>query len=529
MEFRPPNRGMSLGWSLGLSTALIVVLVMGTLIFVQQWRDLRRGWKDRVSLLKESLVPLASDVEAARTLEEIRQRVSAFRRAYVMRGYRSYYFDVRDGEGRIIVSSSSKRDGDTPSWTLRASIPISASLLPGGRGSLTVWQRDSELKAEVERRWVFWVLDLGVAALCILASLQLAHHYLVARPLRCLMESIRHMEMGYWRGLKIPSGAWEMRWLAYRFQQLGARLDETMQLLVQARRRACRALSASPGRLEMGEAEDTTCLDDLLNPGEAPLLSENASLLREMRPQELLDKCRFLEYRSPLDPAAQALAREVWERDVLEAERLCENGLKCRLENAAFRILNPDAFEQLSRKLRAMISLRKRWVREREREMREILKRHQLSCLEIQHRIKHLAGIWRKMQEKRLSFDQIHDIFAFRIIVSKEQECYLVLDAIHQHFEPLLLRFKDYIARPKANGYKSIHSCVSGPDHFIFEVQIRTAAMHEEAEGGHWQYKAAQPRQSTPPSPPSRAWKRWKAAFRRRSQLNNSRAGTSFW
>jgi len=510
MPFRPLHRRMSLGWRLGLSTAGIVVLVMGILILVQQWREIRRDWKDRDTLLEESLVPLATDVEAAATLEEICQRVSAFQQAYFMRGYTSHYVDLQDGEGRIMVSSSSKRDGDLPSWILRASIPISSPLLPGGRGSLTVWRKDSKLKAEVERRWVFSLLDLGVAVLCILVSLQIAHHYLVARPLRYLMESIRHMEMGYWRGLKTPSGAWEMQWLAYRFQQLGATLEETMQLLVQARRRACSDPHARPDRLAKGVTDDITCLDDVPVSAEAPILSGNDLFFQQMRPQNLLDKCCFLECHSPLDPAAHALAREVWEQDVLEAERLCENGLKCRLENAAFRILSPDAFEQLSRDLTAMISLRKTWVKEREQEMRNVLKKHQLSCLEIQHRVKHIAGIWRKMQAKGLSLDQIHDIFAFRIIVSEEQECYLVLDAIHQYFEPLLLRFKDYIARPKANGYKSIHTCVRGSDHLIFEVQIRTSAMHEEAEGAHWQYKAKQPSKSSAHSPLSRGWTRWK-------------------
>jgi ppGpp synthetase/RelA/SpoT-type nucleotidyltranferase len=514
MQFRPLNRRMSLGWSLGLSTAIIVVLVMGILIFLQQWRDIRRDRKDRVSLLEESLVPLASEVEAATTLEEIHQRVGAYQKAYLMRGYTSYYADLRDGEGRLIVTSSSKRDDETSVWTLRASIPISSSLLPGGRGSLTVWQKDSKLKAEVERRWVFWLLDLGVAVLCILVSLQLAHHYLVARPFRCLMESIRHMEMGYWRGLKIPAGAWEMQWLAYRFQQLGARLDETMQLLVQARHRACRDLDASPDGLATGETEEITCRNDALVPGERPVLSDHDSFFRDMGSQNLLDKCRFLECCSPLDAAAQTFAREVWEKDGLQAERLCENGLKCRLENAALRILDPEAFEQLSRDLRAMVNLRKRWVNEREQEMRKVLEKHQLSCLEIQHRVKHVAGIWRKMQAKGLSLDQIHDIFAFRIIVSEEQKCYLVLDAIHQHFEPLLLRFKDYIAKPKTNGYKSIHTCVRGSDHLIFEVQIRTARMHAEAEGAHWQYKAAQPNKSDALLPFGRGWRRWKARFR---------------
>jgi (p)ppGpp synthase/HD superfamily hydrolase len=91
------------------------------------------------------------------------------------------------------------------------------------------------------------------------------------------------------------------------------------------------------------------------------------------------------------------------------------------------------------------------------------------------------------------------------------------LEAIHQHFEPLLLRFNDYIARPKANGYKSIHTCVRGLDNLIFEVQIRTAEMHRQAEGGaaaHWQYMVEQPSRLDTPSPFRRGWRRLKAVLR---------------
>jgi ppGpp synthetase/RelA/SpoT-type nucleotidyltranferase len=510
MQVGPPNRRMSLGWRLGLSTAGIVVLVIGILTLVQQWREIHREWRDRDTLLRESLIPLAVDVDAAPTLERIRERVFALQQAYLARGYTSYHIDLRDAEGRVIVSSATT-DGHQSSWTLRASIPVSSPLLPGAKGRLTVWQKDSKLKTEVERRWGFWLLDIGIAVLCILVSLQIAHHHLVARPLRCLMESIRHMEMGYWRGSKIPAGAWEMQWLAYRFQELGAKLEETMQLLVQARRRACRDLHAGPDHHANRLTEAMTSAADDPVSAETCVLTGNDLSLDETRPQVLLEKCCLLECRSPLDPAAQALARKVWEQDVLEAERLCDNSLKNRLENAALRILNPDAFAQLTRDLTTMINVRKTWVKEREHEMRKVLKKQHLPYLEIQHRVKHVAGIWRKMQAKGLSLDQIHDIFALRIIVSEEQECYFVLDAIHQHFEPLLLRFKDYIARPKANGYQSIHTCVSGSDHLIFEVQIRTARMHEEAEGGHWRYKAEQPDKSDTPLPFGRGWRAWKA------------------
>jgi ppGpp synthetase/RelA/SpoT-type nucleotidyltranferase len=506
---------MSLGWRLGLSTAIIVALILGILILVQQWREIRRDWKDRDTLLGESLIPLASDIEGATSQKEIRERVSAFQQAYLKRGYTRYHVDLRDGEGRIIISSSG-RDVGLPSWTLHASIPVSSPLLNGGRGSLRVWQEGLNFKAEVERRWVFWLLDIGVAVLCILVFLQIAHQYLVARPLQCLMEGIRHMEMGYWGGLKIPKGAWEMRWLAYRFQKLGTKLEETLQHLVEAERRALLRSNASPNALEKRVTKDMTCPDDILALPEAPIFSEKNLFPQGMRRLDLLEKCSFLESQCPFGPAAQAIARKVWEQDVSEAESLCEYDLKCKLEDAAFRILNPDAFEQLSTDLMVIITLKKKWVKKRKQEILKVLKKRQLSCLEVQHRVKHVAGIWRKMQVKGLSLEQIHDIFAFRIIVSEEQECYLVLDAIHQHFKPLLLRFKDYIARPKVNGYKSIHTCVRGLDNLIFEVQIRTAEMHRQAEGGtaaHWRYKAEQPSRLGAPSFFSRRWRRLKAVL----------------
>ena len=110
----------------------------------------------------------------------------------------------------------------------------------------------------------------------------------------------------------------------------------------------------------------------------------------------------------------------------------------------------------------------------------------------LQHRVKHPAGIFRKTHDKGLSLDQIHDVVAFRIVVADESACYVALKAIHGRFEPLLLRFKDYIAEPKENGYQSLHTCIRAPGGLVYEVQIRTVAMHAQAEGGdaaHWRYK----------------------------------------
>ncbi|MGZ6971147.1 MAG: GTP pyrophosphokinase, partial [Thermoanaerobaculia bacterium] len=185
---------------------------------------------------------------------------------------------------------------------------------------------------------------------------------------------------------------------------------------------------------------------------------------------------------------------ETWERDVLEAERLGDSGLKSRLEDAAFQILEPEAFEEITRRLAKLPAAKKNWLKKRESEIRKALAEAGVRHKALQYRVKHPAGIWRKKLSKGLTLDQIHDVIAFRIIVRDEQDCYLALKAVHEQFEPLLLRFKDYIAQPKENGYRSLHTCIKSPDGLVFEIQIRTLAMHAQAEGGgaaHWNYKAA--------------------------------------
>ena len=185
------------------------------------------------------------------------------------------------------------------------------------------------------------------------------------------------------------------------------------------------------------------------------------------------------------------MARETWERDVIEAEKLDDGGLKSRLEDAAFRILEPEAFEEIKGRLANHPATNKGWLRKRETEIRKALADAGVHHKALQFRVKHPAGIWRKTKSKGLAIDQIHDIIAFRIIVTDEQGCYLALKAIHNRFEPLLLRFKDYIAEPKANGYRSLHTCIRSQDGIAFEIQIRTPAMHAQAEGDHWRYKGS--------------------------------------
>ncbi len=101
------------------------------------------------------------------------------------------------------------------------------------------------------------------------------------------------------------------------------------------------------------------------------------------------------------------------------------------------------------------------------------------------------------MQERHLDAAEVHDAFAFRIIVPDRDDCYLALASVHRLFEPEPSRFKDYVEKPKSNGYRSLHTTVRDKSNLLFEVQIRSLEMHEGAESGdaaHWRYRAGKPR-----------------------------------
>src|SRR5699024_4994263 len=112
--------------------------------------------------------------------------------------------------------------------------------------------------------------------------------------------------------------------------------------------------------------------------------------------------------------------------------------------------------------------------------------------VEVTGRVKHIYSIWRKMQKKRLDFYDVNDVRAVRIMVPEVRDCYAALGIVHGLWSHVPKEFDDYIASPKPNGYQSLHTAVVGPGRKMLEVQIRTHAMHEEAELGvsaHWRYK----------------------------------------
>jgi GTP pyrophosphokinase len=175
------------------------------------------------------------------------------------------------------------------------------------------------------------------------------------------------------------------------------------------------------------------------------------------------------------------------------ANRLGIWQVKWELEDLAFRFTEPARYKQVASWL-----AEKRVEREQALEqLRQALQARLMSVglsAEVQARPKHLYSIWKKMQGKALPFEQVLDVRAMRVIVASVADCYAVLSRVHEWWTPVLGEFDDYIAKPKANGYQSLHTVVSNPSGHPVEIQIRTFAMHEHAEHGvaaHWAYKEA--------------------------------------
>lgn len=172
--------------------------------------------------------------------------------------------------------------------------------------------------------------------------------------------------------------------------------------------------------------------------------------------------------------------------------------IKWQLEDLAFKQLHPDEFRQMTELVSKTRGQREEEINKAIDQIRARLQDQGVVDVEIQGRPKHLYSIFNKMAKQGLDFGQIFDLLGLRIIVNTVPECYMVLGVVHGLFLPMGNLFYDYIAKPKSNGYQSLHTKVIGPSGEPMEVQIRTREMHEIAEYGiaaHWTYKEGQSRQ----------------------------------
>jgi GTP pyrophosphokinase len=193
-----------------------------------------------------------------------------------------------------------------------------------------------------------------------------------------------------------------------------------------------------------------------------------------------------------LDPVLQRkLATETREVYAPLANRLGVWQLKWELEDLAFRYLQPADYKRIAAALKVRRSVRERYMEELMTLLRGELHKAGIDAT-IEGRPKHIYSIWRKMQAKHLAFEQLMDIRAARVLVNTVAECYAALGVVHSLWQFIAGEFDDYIATPKDNRYRSIHTAVIGPGAQAVEIQIRTHEMHANSERGvaaHWRYK----------------------------------------
>ena len=208
---------------------------------------------------------------------------------------------------------------------------------------------------------------------------------------------------------------------------------------------------------------------------------------------KLADRLHNMRTMDAIRPDKQRrIARETLEIYAPIANRIGLNGIYRELDDLSFKYLHPHRHEVLSRALKAARGNRREVVTKILDGIRSKLAASNIEAT-VYGREKNLASIYRKMQEKHLSFSEVLDIYGFRVIVQDVPTCYLTIGALHALYKPIAGKFKDYIAITKANGYQSLHTTLFGPYGTPIEVQIRTHDMHRIADAGvasHWMYKS---------------------------------------
>jgi GTP pyrophosphokinase len=209
--------------------------------------------------------------------------------------------------------------------------------------------------------------------------------------------------------------------------------------------------------------------------------------------------CAIRAVKNADDEKRNRVAREVFDIYAPLAHRLGIGHIKWELEDLSFRYLEPEQYKQIARLLHERRLDRERFISDVMSQLDNELQATGVTA-DISGRAKHIYSIWRKMQRKGLAFSQIYDVRAVRVLVPEMRDCYTALGIVHTLWRHIPKEFDDYIANPKENGYRSLHTAVIGPEGKVLEVQIRTHAMHEEAELGvcaHWRYKGTDVKSSS--------------------------------
>lgn len=203
-----------------------------------------------------------------------------------------------------------------------------------------------------------------------------------------------------------------------------------------------------------------------------------------------LDNLNYLNYL-PLEQQ-KVYALETLKIFVPIAERLGIWEIKFQLEDLSFSYLFPKKFVWLKSYIKTKYEERKKYLKSFAKHLKKILKKERIVVLDINWRPKSYWGIYKKLLKKNMDIEKVHDLLALRIIVNDIESCYKTLGVIHKYYKPLYEEIDDYIAKPKPNGYRSLHTTVFCEKGQITEIQIRTPEMHKEAEYGicaHWAYK----------------------------------------
>lgn len=202
--------------------------------------------------------------------------------------------------------------------------------------------------------------------------------------------------------------------------------------------------------------------------------------------------CALRQVRDAPREKRLSVAREVFDIYAPLAHRLGIGHLKWELEDLSFRYLHEDEYKKIARLLAEKRVDRDHYIQDVVTTLESLLEQNGISRYEVDGRAKHIYSIWRKMKRKHIDFSQVYDVRAVRILVPEVADCYTALGIVHSRWHHVPNEFDDYIANPKKNGYQSLHTALIGPENKVLEIQIRTFAMHEEAELGvcaHWRYK----------------------------------------